>query len=63
MKRKTLNKIGILALLSFVLYIFWKRNSPKESRKILEDKLAEALRVEDYEAAKAIRDKLNKYKN
>jgi uncharacterized membrane protein YsdA (DUF1294 family) len=63
MERKTLNRIGILALISFVLYIFWKRNSPKESRKILENKLAAALKVEDYEAAKIIRDKLKKYKN
>lgn len=63
MKRKTLNRIGILALLSFLLYIFWKRNSPKESRKLLENKLAAALRAEDYEAAKIIRDKLKKYKN
>ncbi len=33
MNQKTIKNIGIIALLTALLYLFWKKNTPEEIKK------------------------------
>jgi uncharacterized membrane protein YvbJ len=57
MKSKTFKTIGILALIAAIFYWFSRK---EESKEELENKLQAAIKREDYESAKKIREKLKR---
>lgn len=57
MKSKTFKTLGLLALIAGLFYWFSRKEDSKEE---LENKLQAAIKREDYESAKKIREKLKR---